>query len=106
MQRSIENICRNALKYAKYKITLNVKQTKRSIIFVVRDDGDGLPAKELNQIFRPFYRSGEARDRDSGGVGLGLAITESAVRKHGGKIAALNLKTGGLKIIISIPIKL
>jgi two-component system sensor histidine kinase CpxA len=55
------------------------------------------------KIFRPFYRVDEARDREAGGVGLGLAIAERAVRLHGGNVGASNAPDGGLIVTISLP---
>jgi two-component system sensor histidine kinase CpxA len=57
----------------------------------------------LLDLFRPFYRAGEVRERQTGGAGLGLAITERAILLHGGKIKALNASDGGLIVEISIP---
>jgi two-component system sensor histidine kinase CpxA len=65
----------------------------------VRDRGQGVPEESLEKIFRPFYRTEDARDRQSGGgTGLGLAITERAVRMHGGTVEAHNAKDGGLSV--------
>jgi two-component system sensor histidine kinase CpxA len=69
----------------------------------VRDHGAGVPEEALAEIFRPFYRVDEARDREAGGVGLGLAIAERAVRLHGGEALAANAPDGGLVVTISLP---
>jgi two-component system sensor histidine kinase CpxA len=69
----------------------------------VRDHGPGLPESELSNIFRPFYRVAEARDRQSGGAGLGLAIAERVIRTHGGTISARNAVPKGLVVEISLP---
>lgn len=103
---AIENICRNALKYANHRTTLRVHPvTKGWLTISVEDDGPGIDESELDQIFRPFYRASQARDRNSGGVGLGLAITDWSVRQHGGFIKAEN-RSGqhrGLIITITLP---
>ena len=52
----------------------------------IEDDGPGLPAKELEQVFKPFYRGAEARASIKGGMGLGLAISRATVRGHGGEL--------------------
>jgi signal transduction histidine kinase len=68
-------------------------------VISVRDRGKGVPEEALEKIFRPFYRTEDARDRQSGGgTGLGLAITERAVRMHGGSVQAMNAADGGLSI--------
>ena len=68
-------------------------------VISVRDHGRGVPEEALEKIFRPFYRTEDARDRQSGGgTGLGLAITERAVRMHGGSVQAVNIPGGGLVV--------
>jgi signal transduction histidine kinase len=59
----------------------------------------------LANIFRPFYRVADARDRQSGGIGLGLSISQRAVELHGGKVTASNAQGGGLLVKILLPIK-
>ncbi len=72
-------------------------------VITVRDHGAGVPENALTEIFRPFYRVDDARDREAGGVGLGLAIAERAVRLHGGSVKAANINTGGLIVTIVLP---
>ncbi|HEY8671240.1 MAG TPA: ATP-binding protein, partial [Terriglobales bacterium] len=72
----------------------------------VSDSGPGVPADALDKIFQPFYRIDDARGRSTGGVGLGLAITDQAVRLHGGSVTASNLPEGGLLVEIRIPLQL
>jgi two-component system sensor histidine kinase CpxA len=69
----------------------------------VRDHGPGVPEAELAHIFQPFYRVGEARERSSGGVGLGLSIADRTVKLHGGTVRAENV-TGGLLITMELPV--
>jgi two-component system response regulator BaeR len=69
----------------------------------VQDQGPGVPRKDLHNLFRPFYRVSHARERQTGGAGLGLTIAERALRLHGGGIAADNLPEGGLMITITLP---
>ena len=68
----------------------------------MRDHGPGVPPSELAHLFRPFYRVSEARDRQTGGAGLGLAITRQAVEAHGGTVRAANHPTGGLLVEIEL----
>ena len=70
----------------------------------VRDHGKGVPQEALEQIFQPFYRIDDARERPTGGVGLGLAITERAVRLHGGRVKAENSPSGGLIVELHLPL--
>ena len=64
--------------------------------------GPACPTAELANIFRPFYRVADARDRDSGGVGLGLAIADRVARIHGGTVRAENRAGGGLEVVMTI----
>lgn len=72
-------------------------------VITIRDYGTGIAEEALSQVFEPFYRADEGRDRDSGGAGLGLAITNAAVRQHGGSIQAENATGGGLTVTITLP---
>jgi two-component system sensor histidine kinase CpxA len=63
-----------------------------------------VPSEQLTQIFKPFFRVTEARDRNSGGTGIGLAIAKQAVLMHGGSIEARNAKEGGLIVEINLPL--
>jgi two-component system sensor histidine kinase CpxA len=101
---AVENVTRNAIRYAERVIQVHFSIEKESIVITIDDDGAGVPDDQLDQIFRPFYRVSTARDRDSGGTGLGLAITESAIRQHNGKIEAQPSPLGGLRVIISLPL--
>ena len=75
----------------------------RMVNLDVSDSGPGLPEKELENIFRPFYRVDDARQHDTGGFGVGLAIAERAVRMHHGEVRARNRPEGGLTISLSLP---
>lgn len=106
LRRAIENVVRNAVQYTAAGTQVEVKLEcldQRTATIKVRDHGAGVPENSLVEIFRPFYRVDEARDREAGGVGLGLAIAERAVRLHGGSVEAANVVTGGLAVTIIIP---
>ena len=102
LRSAIENVIRNAVRYTKDKIEISLENNGVAALITVRDYGEGIPEQDLKEIFRPFYRVSEARDRKSGGIGLGLAITEQAVHAHCGSVSAKN--TGdGLIVEISLP---
>jgi len=109
LRGAIENVIRNAVNYTdegtEVQITLKKSHANGNGIAVisVRDRGRGVPEESLRDIFLPFYRVGDARDRFSGGSGLGLSITERAVRLHGGKVKAENCPDGGLLVELSLP---
>ncbi len=71
----------------------------------VCDSGPGVPEKQLSTLFEPFVRTTDARDRGSGGYGLGLAIAKRAIGLHGGTVSAINRKDNGLCVEIALPLK-
>ena len=106
VRSAVENVLRNAVRYTENGTAVEVSlhsNGSENLVTIV-DHGGGVPEPELNNLFKPFYRVGEARERSAGGIGLGLAIAEQAVKAHGGTITAGN--TGdGLKIVIVLPKK-
>jgi two-component system sensor histidine kinase CpxA len=103
--RAMENLLRNALRHTDSDngVILSLKRERKQVHMSVRDFGPGVPEGELDKIFEPFYRVQEARDRGSGGHGLGLSIAANAVRRHGGLIDARNADDGGLIVRIRLP---
>jgi len=110
LHSAIENVVRNATRYTlegtEVEIRLEKAQDANGAEAVVRvtDSGPGVPEEDLHKLFRPFYRLDDARNRQTGGVGLGLAITERTVRLHGGRVKAANRPEGGLIVEIRLPL--
>ncbi len=110
LHSAIENVVRNAIRYTREGSTVEVHLEKmesggrEEVVVRVTDCGDGVPPDALEKLFRPFYRLDDARGRQTGGVGLGLAITERAVRFHGGRVTATNRAEGGLVVEIHLPL--
>jgi two-component system sensor histidine kinase CpxA len=105
--RVIENLLRNALIHSGDAGGINITAgpvTDNDIQINVRDSGPGIAENHIERIFEPFYRIDEARNRASGGHGLGLAIAASAVRRHGGRISASNRQDGGLDVKVVLPV--
>ena len=75
----------------------------RSIEINIDDDGPGIPEAELSRVLEPFYRLDQSRSRETGGVGLGLAIAQGIVQAHGGTVTLLNRPLGGLRAKIVLP---
>jgi two-component system sensor histidine kinase CpxA len=105
--RALENLIRNALLHtdARAGVVLSARpEPERGGVEIrVADRGPGLAAQHLEKIFEPFYRVQEARDRATGGHGLGLAIAAAAVRRHQGEITARNRDGGGLELVVWLP---
>jgi two-component system sensor histidine kinase CpxA len=110
LRRAIENVVRNAVRYTDegtgVEISLRRRRSNASefAVLTVRDHGPGVPEEALANLFNPFYRVAESRDRRLGGMGIGLAITDRAVRLHGGSVRAENALEGGLIIRIELPV--
>ena len=102
LKRAITNLVDNAVKYGhKAQVTLQV-QTK-DVEIAIEDHGPGISEQELARVFQPFYRVEDSRSRDSGGVGLGLAIAQSLVQKNNGSLSLQNRPSGGLRAQILLP---
>ena len=107
--RAIENIVRNAVRYTREQSVVELKLTcekqvgTATVTLDVSDCGPGLPENELENIFRPFYRADDARQRDTGGFGVGLAIANRAIRLHRGEVWARNRPEGGLVVSLKLP---
>ncbi len=69
----------------------------------ISDEGEGVPQQQLEKIFEPFFRVADARDRRSGGTGIGLAISQRSIKRHHGTLSARNRHDGGLEMIIALP---
>ncbi len=102
-----ENVLRNALHYtprdSQVLVRLDYQESRREYRVEICDSGPGVPEESLEDIFQPFYRTDEARNRESGGYGLGLAIAQRSVALHQGKIEARNRTEGGLCVSVSLP---
>src|SRR5882672_6363221 len=109
LRSAVENVVRNAIRYTAAGTDVEIRLERRigdrgeEIAIRVLDSGPGVPEEALEQIFQPFYRIDDARNRQTGGAGLGLSIADRAVRLHGGRVRASNRPEGGLEVEIRIP---
>ncbi|HEV7358907.1 MAG TPA: ATP-binding protein [Steroidobacteraceae bacterium] len=105
LRSAIENVLRNAVRYSPNDapVEMQVGKSGRGVEILIRDHGPGVPAADLERIFEPFYRVAESRDRDSGGEGIGLAITSQVMKAHGGSARAANAGSGGLEVRLCLP---
>lgn len=107
---AFENVIRNAVNYTpegtdvEVTVQAGIGHESGFALIRVRDHGAGVPESSLGDIFLPFYRVGDARDRSSGGSGLGLSITDRAIRLHGGTLNATNCPDVGLAVEIRLPL--
>ena len=109
LHSAIENVVRNAIRYTGDRQSSGSQRDHAEhgatsfARIVVRDHGPGVPESELANIFQPFYRIADDRNRQSGGAGLGLAIACRVIRIHGGTICARNAQPHGLEVEILLP---
>ena len=103
LNRALRNLIDNAIRYGG---TANVKlmQEPGMAVISIADKGPGLPDDQLEAVFEPFVRLEGSRNRDTGGVGLGLAIARTIVQAHGGSVILRNLPRGGLEAVVRLPI--
>jgi two-component system sensor histidine kinase CpxA len=108
LHSAVENVLRNAVRYTAegtaVEISLTRDEADGCAVVRVRDHGPGVEQAMLAKIFEPFFRASDARERASGGYGLGLAIARRAVELHGGSIAAVNAPGGGLEVALRLPL--
>ncbi len=108
LHSAIENVIRNAAHYTRdgtsAEVSLEQDPGGHEAVIRIVDSGPGVPEDALDKLFRPFYRIDDARGRQTGGVGLGLAIAERAVRLHAGTVKASNRPQGGLQVEIRLPL--
>ena len=108
LRSALENVIRNGMRYTAERTAVRIDMLhQRSTSWVqilVRDHGPGVREECLPHLFEPFYRAEPARDRKSGGAGLGLSIARRAIEMHGGTIQARNCQEGGLEVEIRLPV--
>ncbi len=103
LRRAVTNIINNACRYAK-KIEVRVEKNENDIRIIVDDNGPGIPEDKREDVFRAFYRLENSRNKETGGIGLGLAITKDIITAHAGKIIMEDSHLGGLRVVIILPI--
>ena len=103
IQRCLNNLIDNALKYAT-KVKVKLEKIRKTIVIIIEDDGPGIPASEYENVFKPFYKIDKGRSEAKSSVGLGLSISSDIIRSHGGTIELRKSETGGLEVMISLPV--
>ena len=103
INRCLNNIIDNAIKYAnKVKVKLDKKDT--NLLITIDDDGPGIPSKEYENVFKPFYKIDKSRAESKSSVGLGLSIASDIIKSHGGNIELNKSKMNGLSLKIFLPV--
>lgn len=105
MRRAFENVVRNAIRYAPEGTSVEIRldATGSSAVASIRDYGEGVPEEHLDKLSQPFFRVDSSRNSSTGGIGLGLAIAQRAIRLHNGKLLVANAHPG-LEVSIELPV--
>jgi two-component system osmolarity sensor histidine kinase EnvZ len=103
IQRSLNNLIDNALKYGD-KVNLYLSKKNNNILILVEDNGPGIPIEEYENVFKPFYKIDKGRSDSKSSVGLGLSITSDIIKSHGGNIILEKSDLNGLRVKIFLPL--
>jgi signal transduction histidine kinase len=103
LKRMFSNLIENAIKYGG-EAKVRVYADGPTAVVEIDDKGPGVPQAELERVFEPFYRREPSRSRETGGIGLGLAVVRTIARAHGGDAELHNRKGGGLTARVRLPL--
>jgi len=103
IQRSLNNIIDNSIKYAD-RINLELSRKNNNVIIIIDDDGIGIPENEYQNVFKPFYKLDKSRGNSRSSVGLGLSITSDIIKSHGGNIILDKSPLSGLRVKVFLPL--
>lgn len=102
LKRAFTNLLTNAAKFGS-SVQATVLYRDGQISVTIDDDGPGIPIDQREAVFAPFYRLEASRNRETGGVGLGLTVARSIIRGHGGEVALGSAPVGGLRVVVTLP---
>ena len=103
INRCLNNLIDNSLKYGN-KVEIALRKKNTDLLFKIDDDGPGIPLKERDNVFKPFYKIDKGRAESKSSVGLGLSIASDIIKSHGGNIKLEKSKMKGLSVKISLPV--
>ncbi|WP_428650105.1 ATP-binding protein [Roseibium sp.] len=103
LKRAFRNLVENAIRYGD-SVSISAALSAGEVAIRIRDKGPGIPEDRLKDVFEPFVRLEESRNEETGGIGLGLAITRSIIHAHGGTITLKNLPDHGLEAEVRLPV--
>lgn len=103
LRRAVANLVENAVKYGE-RARLDLRVSEGNCVIDIDDDGPGIPEALQERVFEPFFRAERSRNRDTGGIGLGLTTVRSIIVDHGGTVTLRNRKDGGLRVVVTLPV--
>ena len=104
LKRALTNLVSNAVKYGNCALVTVHGIFDHHVSLTIEDTGPGIPPEEIERLFQPFQRLENSRNRETGGVGLGLTIARNILRAHGGDVTIGNRPTGGARALITLPV--
>jgi signal transduction histidine kinase len=104
LKRAFANLVSNAESYGGSARVTMVPPEDGTVAVTIEDDGPGIPVEEIDRVFEPFHRLEQSRNRETGGVGLGLPIARNMLRAHGGDVVLTNRSEGGLRVLVTLPV--
>ena len=104
LKRVFVNLVANAVNYGGSATVRLLPADHRVVMVEIEDDGPGIPSGDLDRVFEPFHRGEPSRNRETGGVGLGLPIARNIMRAHGGDVTITNRPSGGVKATATLPV--
>ena len=104
LKRALGNLVSNAVNYGGDACVTMVPPRDGTVLITVEDSGPGIPSGEIDRVFEPFRRLEQSRNRETGGVGLGLPIARNMLRAHGGDVVLANRPQGGLRATVTLPV--
>lgn len=102
ISRVVRNLVENAIKFGT-KVEVFTVPLQDAVLIIVDDNGPGIPAAERDDVFKPFYRVERSRNKETGGIGLGLSIVRDIVHAHGGTVELADSEMGGLRAMVKLP---
>lgn len=102
IKRALSNLIENAVKYGG-STRVSLRSASDAYQVTIDDEGPGIPEAEIENVFNPFYRLEESRNRTTGGTGLGLTVARSIARAHGGDVVLANRSERGLRVTVTLP---
>ena len=103
LRRAFANLVDNAVKYGE-RARVHLRVSEANCVVDIDDDGPGIAEGLQDRVFEPFFRAEQSRNRDTGGIGLGLTTVRSIVVDHGGTVTLRNRKDGGLRVVVTLPV--
>jgi signal transduction histidine kinase len=104
LKRALANLVTNAVNYGGSARVRLMPEDDRMVAIEIEDDGPGISPAEMDRVFEPFHRGEPSRNRETGGVGLGLPIARNILRAHGGDVTLANRPPGGIRARVTLPV--